>query len=61
MEDGFYWVAIDDDTPEVVEVIGTSILAVGDYSYYEDEGIWQNCYGPVEIKFLSGKLTPPNA
>jgi hypothetical protein len=60
MEDGFYWVTIDDDPPEVVQIIGTALLAVGDYSYYMENGAWNNAWGVVDIKFISGLLLPPH-
>ena len=60
MEDGFYWARIEGDYPEVVQIIGTSLLAVGDYSYYMENGVWNNAWGVVDIKFMSGLLLPPN-
>ncbi len=60
MEDGFYWVTIEGDYPEVVQIIWTAMLAVGDYSYYIENGVWNNAWGTVDIKFLSGILVPPN-
>lgn len=61
MDDGFYWARIECDDPEVVQIIGTSLLAVGDYSYHMKNGAWNNAWGVVDIKILSGPLQPPNA
>lgn len=60
MEDGFYWVSIEGRNTEVAEVFDTCLL-FGDFICYLENGAWNNSWGVVDIRFLSGKLQPPNA
>jgi len=73
MEEGFYWVKINTDEPEVVQVIyfdspnanyrNIDIMRCGDdRSYYKEEGgVWLWAGKRISVVFLSGKLAPPDA
>lgn len=62
MEDGFYWLTEIDCEPEVVQIIGNTMLLFGDRSCYESEGIWFDSWGDkIDIVSLIGPIQPPDA
>ena len=62
MEHGYYWLHMEDQEPEVVEIDGDSMYRCGsDVICLFEGGIWVEYGEALDVVAITGPLVPPNA
>lgn len=57
MEPGFYWLHLQDEDPEVVEIIDNSMYRCGsDVTCFFEDGQWIELFEPMDVVSISGPI-----
>lgn len=61
MEHGYYWLHLEGQEPEVVEIDGDSMYRCGsDMTCHLEDGKWIEFGETLEVVALTGAIAPPN-
>lgn len=61
LEHGYYWLHLEDQEPEVVEIDGNSMYRCGsDVTCFLKDGRWFEFGESLDVVAIIGPLVPPN-